>query len=32
MPTPGYDYQTWMLAEVEAIDKAVYSQASTQHL
>jgi zinc/manganese transport system substrate-binding protein len=32
MPTPGYIYQTWMLAEVEAIDKAVRSQVSTQHL
>jgi zinc/manganese transport system substrate-binding protein len=32
MPTPGYTYQTWMLAEVEAIDKAVRSQVSTQHL
>jgi zinc/manganese transport system substrate-binding protein len=32
MPTPGYNYQTWMLAEVEAIDKAVYSQVSTQQL
>jgi zinc/manganese transport system substrate-binding protein len=32
MPTPGYTYQTWMLAEVEAIAKAVRSQVSTQHL
>jgi zinc/manganese transport system substrate-binding protein len=32
MPTPGYNYQTWMLAEVEAIDKAVSSQVSTEHL
>ncbi len=32
MPTPGYTYQTWMLAEVEAIDKAVHSQVSTEHL
>ena len=23
MPTPGYDYQTWMLAEVKALHKAV---------
>ena len=23
MPTPGYDYQSWMLAEVKAIQKAV---------
>jgi zinc/manganese transport system substrate-binding protein len=32
MPTPGYTYQTWMLAEVQAIDKAVHSQVSTEHL
>ncbi|HEV2240030.1 MAG TPA: zinc ABC transporter substrate-binding protein [Streptosporangiaceae bacterium] len=32
MPTPGYDYQTWMLAEVNAIDKAVTSKVSTQSL
>jgi zinc/manganese transport system substrate-binding protein len=32
MPTPGYDYQSWMLAEVAAIEKAVYSQVSTEHL
>jgi zinc/manganese transport system substrate-binding protein len=32
MPTPGYTYQTWMLAEVSAIDKAVYSHVSTEHL
>jgi zinc/manganese transport system substrate-binding protein len=32
MPTPGYTYQTWMLAEVEAIDNAVHSQVSTEHL
>jgi len=31
MPT-GYDYQSWMLAEVTAIDKAVDSKVSTQHL
>ena len=23
MPTPGYDYQSWMLAEVNALKKAV---------
>ena len=23
MPTPGYDYQSWMLAEVNALNKAV---------
>jgi zinc/manganese transport system substrate-binding protein len=32
MPTPGYDYQTWMLAEVKAIEKAVTSKVSTQSL
>jgi len=32
MPTPGYDYQSWMLAEVHAIQKAVTSGVSTQHL
>jgi zinc/manganese transport system substrate-binding protein len=32
MPTPGYDYQSWMLAEVRAIDKAVAGKISTQKL
>jgi zinc/manganese transport system substrate-binding protein len=32
MPTPGYRYQSWMLAEVEAIQKAVASKISTQKL
>jgi zinc/manganese transport system substrate-binding protein len=32
MPTPGYDYQSWMLAEVDAIQKAVTSGTSTQKL
>ena len=32
MPTPGYDYQSWMLAEVKAIQKAVEYGVSTQHL
>jgi zinc/manganese transport system substrate-binding protein len=32
MPTPGYDYQSWMLAEVNAIREAVASGKSTQHL
>jgi zinc/manganese transport system substrate-binding protein len=32
MPTPGYNYQSWMLAEVNAIEKAVTSKVSTQHL
>jgi zinc/manganese transport system substrate-binding protein len=31
MPT-GYDYQRWMLAEVDAIGKAVASKTSTQKL
>ena len=29
MPTPGYDYQTWMTAEVNALDKAVTAKVST---
>jgi zinc/manganese transport system substrate-binding protein len=29
---PGYDYQSWMLAEVNAIQKAVTSKISTQKL
>jgi len=32
MPTPGYDYQTWMLAEVNALTKAVADKVSTQRL
>jgi zinc/manganese transport system substrate-binding protein len=32
MPTPGYDYQSWMLAEVKAIERAVADGASTQRL
>jgi zinc/manganese transport system substrate-binding protein len=32
MPTPGYDYQSWMLAEVNAIRSAVASGVSTEHL
>ncbi|MGC1238107.1 MAG: zinc ABC transporter substrate-binding protein [Acidimicrobiales bacterium] len=32
MPTPGYDYQTWMLAEVKAIEAAVTSGTSTKKL
>jgi zinc/manganese transport system substrate-binding protein len=32
MPTPGYTYQSWMLAEVTALEKAVTSKVSTQHL
>jgi len=32
MPVPGYDYQSWMLAEVQAMTKAVTSKISTQKL
>jgi zinc/manganese transport system substrate-binding protein len=32
MPVPGYDYQSWMLAEVQALQKAVASKISTEHL
>jgi len=32
MPTPGYTYQTWMEAEVNALNKAVTSKVSTEHL
>ena len=32
MPTPGFDYQSWMLAEVNALNKAVTSKVSTEHL
>lgn len=32
MPVPGYDYQTWMLAEVKAIEKAVGQGISTEKL
>jgi len=32
MPTPGYDYQSWMLAEVKAIEKAVEAGVSTEQL
>ncbi len=32
MPTPGYDYQSWMLAEVNALTKAVAEHASTTRL
>jgi zinc/manganese transport system substrate-binding protein len=32
MPTPGYDYQTWMEAEVASIETAVTSHKSTQKL
>jgi zinc/manganese transport system substrate-binding protein len=32
MPAPGYDYQSWMLAEVQALQKAVADRASTVKL
>jgi zinc/manganese transport system substrate-binding protein len=32
MPTPGYDYQTWMLAEVNALRRAVVDRVSTERL
>jgi zinc/manganese transport system substrate-binding protein len=32
MPTPGYDYQSWMLAEVHALEKAVTHGISTEQL
>ncbi len=32
MPTPGYDYQSWMLAEVRALEEAVGQGISTEKL
>jgi zinc/manganese transport system substrate-binding protein len=32
MPVPGYDYQTWMEAEVHDLQLAVINKTSTQHL
>ena len=32
MPTPGYTYQSWMEAEVSALDRAVTSKVSTEKL
>ena len=32
MPTPGYDYQTWMVAEVRSIVKALADRVSTTRL
>jgi len=32
MPEPGYDYQSWMLAEVQAVRHAVAGHVSTEHL
>ncbi|HLX50226.1 MAG TPA: zinc ABC transporter substrate-binding protein [Streptosporangiaceae bacterium] len=32
MPAPGYDYQSWMLAEVHALRQAVAAKTSTEKL
>jgi zinc/manganese transport system substrate-binding protein len=32
MPAPGYDYQSWMLAEVKAFERAVAQRTSTEKL
>jgi zinc/manganese transport system substrate-binding protein len=32
MPVPGYDYQSWMLAEVRALKRAVATGTSTEKL
>jgi zinc/manganese transport system substrate-binding protein len=32
MPTPGYTYQSWMLAEMKALQQAVTSKKSTEKL
>ena len=32
MPEPGYDYQSWMLAEVQALERAVADGVSTERL
>jgi zinc/manganese transport system substrate-binding protein len=32
MPVPGYDYQSWMLAEVRALERAVARRVSTEAL
>jgi zinc/manganese transport system substrate-binding protein len=32
MPTPGYDYQSWMLAEVQDLQKAITDKTSTEKL
>jgi zinc/manganese transport system substrate-binding protein len=32
MPTPGYNYQSWMFTEVQDIQKAVADQVSTEKL
>jgi zinc/manganese transport system substrate-binding protein len=32
MPTPGYDYQSWMMAELTALERAVAHGTSTRRL
>ena len=32
MPTPGYNYQSWMLAEIHAVQRAVATGVSTEKL
>jgi zinc/manganese transport system substrate-binding protein len=32
MPVPGFDYQSWMLTEVQDLQKAVVNHVSTEHL
>ena len=32
MPVPGFDYQSWMLTEVQDLQKAVADKVSTEHL
>jgi zinc/manganese transport system substrate-binding protein len=32
MPQPGYDYQSWMLAETSALRQAVEHHVSAEHL
>jgi zinc/manganese transport system substrate-binding protein len=32
MPEPGYDYQSWMVAETTALERAVQHQISTERL
>ncbi len=32
MPTPGYSYQSWMLAELKALERAITEKTSTRKL
>jgi len=32
MPMPGYDYQSWMIAEIDALERAVANRTSTVSL